>query len=176
MKRLLPAVLILCSLHALGQRIIEPDSNPSFSERVYLGGGLGASGGTDSYGNKYFYIGVYPILGYMVTDKFSVGTSLSYQYYDYTDIGQSYSQYGFSPFARYNIGQLFAYTEFMFLNSPTFINSERATYNRWLMGLGYSQPLGGRAAINVMGLYDVIYKQSDRVFSSPWVFRVFVSF
>lgn len=177
MKSLLACVLFLsCSVSALGQREIDEDSKPSWKERVYLGGGLALNGGTDSYGNKYFYVGLYPIIGYMVTSKFSVGSGITWQHYSYPDYNQTINQYGVSPFARYNLGQAFLYTEYMILNSPTYISTQRKTYNRLLLGLGYSQPLGRRGSLNVMGLYDVLYKQEDRVFASPWVFRVFFSF
>ena len=120
---------------------------------------------------------LYPIIGYKVTNQFSAGATLTYQYYNYPDNNYSVTQYGISPFVRYNFGQMFVYSEYMILNSPTYDpNTPRKVYNRWLMGIGYSMPLGKRGALNAMGLYDVLYKTSDRVFNSPWVFRVFFSF
>lgn len=180
MKKLWVAfLLMLCSVAVFGQRDIDPNGSPSFKDRMYLGGGLGFSGGTNSYGNRYTYIGLYPILGYMVTNQFSVGTSLTWQHYNYPDVNYSVDQYGFAPFVRYNLGQMFMYSEYMILNSPSYDpNKPRAVYNRMLMGLGFRQPLGnkGRGSINAMALYDVIYKSTDRVFNSPWVVRVFFAF
>ena len=174
-KWLLSFCLLAFLTQAIGQREIDEGSKPSFKDRVYFGGGLGLSGGTDANGNQYFYIGLYPIIGYMVTNQFSVGTGITFQHYNYPDFNLSINQYGFSPFARYNFGNLFLYTEYQILNSATFINAQRKTYNRLLFGIGYSQPLGKRSSINVMGLYDVIWKQSDGAFASPFVFRVFFS-
>lgn len=175
-KFLLSSALFLCSILAFAQRDVM--ENSSLSERLYFGGGLGLNGGTDGYGNRYFYVGLYPIVGYMVNSNLSVGMGINYQYYSYPDVDYDIHQYGFSPFVRYNFGQLFLYGEYTLLNTPVYnINSGvRKTYDRLLLGAGFSQPLGGRAALNVMGLYDVLWNRSEYVFQSPWVFRVFVSF
>ena len=177
MKKFSLTLLFACtSLVAFGQRDVSEDSK--LSDRLYFGGGLGLNGGSDSYGNRYFYVGLYPIVGYMVTTQFSVGMGINYQYYSYPDWDQEIHQYGFSPFMRYNFGQLFLYTEYTLLNTPVYnINSGvRKTFDRLLIGAGFSQPLGGRASLNVMGLYDVIWNRSEYAFASPWVFRVFVAF
>lgn len=166
--------LFICGISANAQRDVM--DNSSLSDRLYFGGGLGLNGGTDTYGNRYFYVGLFPIIGYMVNNNFSVGTGISYQYYSYPDVDLTLNQYGVSPFARYNFGQIFAYAEYMLLNSPTFINAQRTMFDRLLLGIGYAQPLGGRASLNVIGMYDVIWKQSDYAFASPWVFRVYFSF
>lgn len=178
MKRLLVcALLISCSLLTFGQRTIDENGKSSFMDRVYVGGGLGFSGGNNPYYGRYTHVGLYPILGYMVTNQFSVGSTITYQYYNYPDVGQSVTQYGISPFVRYNLGQMFLYSEYMILNSPTYDpNTPRKIYNRLLMGVGFRQPIGARGAINAMALYDVLYNPADRVFNSPWVFRVFLSF
>ena len=173
---LLSLLLISCEF-AIAQREVDESQPPSFKERVYFGGGLGFSSGTDANAGRYTYVGLYPMIGYMVNNQLSVGTAITYQYYNYSDIGQEISQYGVSPFVRYNFGQLFAYSEFMILNTPSYDpGSSRKLYNRWLNGLGFSQPIGKRSSINAMGLYDVLYSRTDNVFSSPWVFRVYFSF
>lgn len=158
------------------QREIAEGSNPSFKDRLYFGGGLGLNGGTDSYGNRYFFLGLYPMAGYMVNDKFSTGMAFTYQYYSYPDFGQTLQQYGVSPFARYNVGSAFLHGEYMLLNSPTFISVKRATFHRLLLGVGYSVPIGKSASVNAMGLYDVLWNRADFAFASPWVFRVFFAF
>lgn len=175
-----PFVLLLFILSvttvAFGQREIEEDAGWSLKDRIYVGGGFGLNGGNDSYGNRYFYVGLNPIIGYMITPKFSGGLGLQWQHYSYPDNKITIDQYGVSPFLRYNLGQLFAYTEYNLLNTPTVNNTERKNFDRFLAGLGYSQPLGRRGAINVMALYDLIYSNSDLAFASPWVFRVYFSF
>jgi len=174
-KVLIFSLLLVSGGCVMAQREVDEDSK-SFKDRVYFGGGLGINGGTNGYGNRYFYVAVSPTIGYMVTNSFSAGTNLTWQHYSYPDIDQSVDQYGFSPFVRQNFGQLFLYSEFQVLNSPTFNNSSRRNYNRGLIGVGFTQPVGKRGAINAMGLYDVLYNQSERVFASPWVFRVYFSF
>lgn len=176
MKWGLIAGLLLLSLTASAQRDVL--DNSKLSDRLYFGGGMGLNAGTDPNAGKYFYVALFPIIGYMVTNQFSVGTGITYQYYSYSDIGQEIHQYGVSPFARYNFGQLFLFGEYSLLSTPTFYGptTQRKVYDRLLLGLGFSQPIGSRGSFNVMGLYDVIWKQSDFAFTSPWVFRVFVSF
>jgi hypothetical protein len=173
------AILMMMAAASSAQRPIDENSPPAWKERVYFGGGLGLNGGTDGYGNRYFYYGLTPIIGYMVSQKFSVGTGITWQHYSYPDFNPKFTidQYGVSPFLRYNLGQLFLYTEYNLINTPTSGNSERKNYDRLLLGLGYSQPLGSsRGALHVMGLYDVLYSQQERAFASPWVLRVFFSY
>lgn len=161
----------------LAQRTIDQDTPRTFKDRGYIGGGFGLNGGRDAYGNNYFFIALNPIIGYMVNPKFSVGTGINWQRTSYSDLNITLNQYGVSPFARYNFSQLFAQAEYNYISTPTYINSsERRSFNRMLLGLGYTQSMGGRGGINVVALYDVLYKESDRAFTSPWVFRVFFSF
>ncbi|HWA35588.1 MAG TPA: hypothetical protein VG737_15710 [Cyclobacteriaceae bacterium] len=176
-KLLVGLLMVFSAGSAWAQREISEDgSKTPFGDRLYFGGGLGFSSGSTGVG-RYTYVGLYPIVGYQVTNNFSTGATITYQYYDYPDQNYSLTQYGISPFLRYNFGQMFAYTEYMILNSPSYDpGSQRRTYNRWLVGLGFRQPVGKRGSINVMGLYDVIYNPADRVFTSPWVFRVFFAF
>lgn len=160
----------------LAQREVDDRTGWSFSERVYFGGGMGLSSGVDGFGNRFFYIGLNPIVGYMLTNQFSVGTGVTWQHLNYSDLDLKINQYGVSPFARYNFGQLFAYGEYMYISTPTIFNSNRRNFDRLLLGLGYTMPIGRRGAINGMALYDVLYNESERAFASPWVFRVFFSF
>ena len=159
----------------LAQREIN-ESEHEFFGRTYGGVGLGFSAGTNSYGNRYSYIGLYPTLGYMITNDFSTGVTVTWQHYSYPDYDQTYDQFGLSPFLRYNFQQFFLYSEFMVLNSPAFNLTERQNYSRFMLGAGYSLPLGKRTAINVVGMYDVLYDPVTRAFASPWLFRVFLTF
>lgn len=169
---------VLLSLNCFSQRVVDEGSSSSLKDRFYVGGGFGLNGGSDAYGNRYFYFALNPIVGYMVTPKLSVGTGLNWQRYMYSEpVKLNIDQYGVSPFMRYNFSQLFAYGEYNLINTPTYNLAQRRTYDRLLLGLGYSQPFGqSRGAVNVMALYDVIYDQQERAFASPWVFRVFFSF
>jgi len=168
-------VCLFGSIAAWGQRDVTDRTGWSLSDRIYLGGGLGFNGGVDNYGNRFFYFSLYPMVGYMITPQLSSGLGVQWQHYNYPDINESIDQYGFSPFIRYNLGKMFAYSEYSFVNSPSLYANDRTNYRRFLLGLGYSMPLGGRTKVNVMGLYDVIYKQNGP-FGTPWVFRVFFSY
>ncbi|MEQ8362706.1 MAG: hypothetical protein RH948_07535 [Cyclobacteriaceae bacterium] len=169
------AFALLLSSVAFAQREVDDNAGWGLKDRLYFGGGFGLNGGNDSFGNRYFYVGLNPIVGYMITPQLSSGLGLQWQHYSYPDFNTKIDQYGVSPFVRYNFGQLFAYMEYNVLNTPTFSNTERRNFDRFLMGLGYSQPLGRRGSLNAMALYDVIYSNAERAFASPWVFRVYFS-
>jgi hypothetical protein len=180
MKQLFLCAILFISISALGQK--ELVDKPSWRDRIYTGGGLGFNGGTDIYGNKYFNFSVSPIVGYMITPQFSGGLGISYQRVSYTDRDFAYSQYAVMPFLRYNFNDFFLITEYNYINLPQvgFANNRLAEVgrfyrSRFLVGAGYSQPLGARARVNAIAMYDLLY-QAPSVFGSPWVFRVFVSF
>ena len=175
MKQVAGIVLLLVSFTALAQRDVDETTGWTPKDRIYTGGGVAFNGGSDAFGNRYFYFAVNPIVGYMVTPKFSVGTGVTWQRFAYTQpIKLNIDQYGVSPFMRYNFDQLFAYGEYNLINTPVFLGTgERRNFDRLLLGLGYSQPIGPRSKINLMALYDVLYDNQEHAFASPWVFRVF---
>lgn len=175
MKGVLITLTLLISGVCYGQIPIDNQTGWTLKDRLYFGGGFGLNGGSDSFGNRYWFVGLNPIVGYMITPQFSAGLGVQWQHYSYPDFNTTFDQYGVSPFMRYNFGQLFAYTEYSILNTPVFGNTERKNFDRLLAGLGYSQPIGRRSAINVMALYDLIYNNSERAFASPWVLRVWFS-
>lgn len=152
------------------------EGSSSWQDRVFTGGGGSLGGGTDRYGNKYFSFAITPVLGYMVTPKVSAGTSVTYQSVNYSDVGVKYTQYGIMPFVRYNLDQLFLTAEYNYLNIPVlnaqYETTDRLFASRMLVGAGYSVPLGSRGKINMVGMYDMLYKP-NQYFLSPWVFRVF---
>lgn len=150
-------------------------SGLSLSERVYFGGGGSFGGGRDLYGNRYTYISVSPLVGYRITIPWSAGLGVNYIYYRFPDNNVTLNQYGASPFMRYQFGKLFAYAEYSLISVPKFDNSSRKVYDRLPIGLGYSIPIGSKASLNAMALYDLLYDKKNSVFYSPWVFRVFVS-
>src|SRR5882762_77434 len=74
--------------------------------KFYFGGGGGLG-----FGTGYNYYSLFPIAGYRVTDAFSVGTGFTYQRYNYTQpYSYSFTQYGLTPFLRYNFNPLFVQT------------------------------------------------------------------
>jgi hypothetical protein len=180
-KRILFLLLMCVSLFSIAQREIDEDTPHKFKDRFYLGGGFGLNSGTDIYGNGYFFIALNPVIGYMITPKLSSGLGINWQRISYDRPSVTLDQFGLSPFARYNFDQLFAYAEYNYISTPAYNPSRgnyesRAIFNRFLVGLGYSQPIGKRGSINVVGMYDVLYRPEQRIFGSPWVYRVFFSF
>ena len=147
----------------------------SLRDRLYFAGGGGFGSGTNVGGQRYNYYSLFPTIGYRVKPEFLLGTNISYSKYSFPDFGVSYDQLGVAPFARYYLEQLFFQLEYDKISSSTLDNQPRRYYDRLLVGVGYSQPLGKRSAINAMGLYDLLYQQNG-VFQSPFVFRVFFSF
>jgi hypothetical protein len=173
MKKIVLFLLMAIPTSLIAQREVDEDTPHKFKDRVYFGGGFGLGGGTG-----YFSVSLNPIVGYMITPKFSGGMGINYQLLSYTDIKPSVSinQYGISPFLRYNFDQLFAYGEYNLI-STNYLGSDRRYFvDRLLLGLGYSQSLGGRGGLNVVGLYDVLYKNNNSPFPSPWVVRAYFTF
>jgi hypothetical protein len=146
-------------------------------ERVYFGGGGGFNTGTNTNGLKYTYISVSPLIGYRVTLPWSVGLQVIYQNVNYPQLGARYNQYGFAPFTQYRFGQIFAYGEYQMISAPIVNTDQRSWYSRLPLGLGFTQPIGPRAAINVMAAYDVLWPSQQRTspFLTPWVFRIYVT-
>jgi hypothetical protein len=172
------ALVFVAALHSFGQ-MGEGDSNggSSFKDRIYVGGGGSLGGGTDPlYGYRYFNITVSPLVGYKITNNWSAGLGVSYTYLNYPDQRFSVSQYGASPFTRYNFGQVFAYAEYSMISVSALDNSNsRRTLSRLPVGLGYTLPLGRKASLNAVGLYDLLYDKRDGAFASPFILRVFIS-
>ncbi len=149
------------------------DEQSKFTDRLYFGGGMGLSGG--SWGTS---ISLSPIVGYMVSNRLSVGVGATYQFYKYQDNYYDYqdNRYGGSVFARMNLfKQIFAYGEYSFLNySINGDTNNRDTVNRLPLGLGFSQRMGTRSSFNIVAAYDMLYEVNGP-YASPWVFTFYFS-
>lgn len=150
----------------------EPPKGSQLSDRIYFGGGGGFSGGT-----QFLNLSISPLVGYKFTEEFSGGLQLSYQYIRFA--GASASNYGGGPFLRYNFTEkIFGYTQYEYLNFGLIqVNSsnkpERLDFNSWFIGLGYTEPLGGKVAFNIMALYNLLYADGiNSPYQSPLQFRV----
>lgn len=139
-------------------------------DRFYFGGGGGFSGGTN-----FLNLSVSPLVGYKITEEFSGGMQITYQYVKIGDF--KISNYGGGPFMRYNIGdRLFGYTQFEYLNFGYYDlrgEIQRLGFESWFVGLGYIEPLGDKFAFNILALYNLLYKSGgNSPYQSPLVFRV----
>ena len=178
MKKFLLPFLFLCiitSAHA--QWGEEPmDEKPSIRDRMFFGGGFGLN-----FSSYYDFFSISPIVGYKVTDKLAGGLMFQYRFTKYKAYTPNIktNDYGVSPFLRYNVfGPIFLHTEYEYLNyefpiTPT--ESQRISFNSFLAGGGFFQPLGRNAGFYAMALYNFSYKSnysSPQAYNSPWVLRV----
>jgi len=177
MKKFVLVMVVICGAIAVrGQYNQSTRQGKGLTlDRFYFGGGGGLGAGTDAYGNRYNYFSLLPVVGYRLTDQVSVGASLTYQQYNYPQVGASFTQYGFGPFVRYSLNQVFFQAEYDLINAPAYnSNNElvRSNYSRFFLGLGYSFPMGRKGAINTLAMYDILYK-TPSVFNSPLVLRIY---
>lgn len=160
----------------------EMDEKPTFKDRIFTGGGFGLS--FSSYSDNF---SLSPLIGYKITDKLAAGVQLQYQYNKYKQVRPSFStnDYGASIFSRYNFyGPLFAHVEYEYLNYVYNIRYPdgkklRDSFNSFLAGGGYFQPLGRKAGFYLLVLYNFSYESpySGEVtpYNSPWILRAGVT-
>ncbi len=126
--------------------------------RFFFGGGLG--GGYSTYSS---YIQITPIIGYSVTRQFQVGSRLTYMhqwYKDYQNIKYNYNIYGGSLFLRYIFWKfLYAQAEYEILSVPDYYSIDQnanRTVNSLFAGLGFMQPVSGKAFFTVSVMYNFL--------------------
>ena len=144
-------------------------------EKLIIGGTLNAG-----FGGGYANVGIGPLVGYRITDHFSAGVGLGYQYYqepEYVDPVDpnkvSYIKENIiypSVWTRYYVYRNFFVSgtfEFDFINlkGPGYVNGylntvkESVTNPCMLIGAGFRQPLGGRVSAYFELIYDVLQGQ-----------------
>jgi hypothetical protein len=143
---------------------------PAAESKWYYGGNIGFS-----FWNDYFYLGVYPLVGYKVTPKLSLGAKIGYAYIS-DDRYEPFpalntSNYGASIFSRYRIiPQLYAHAEFAYwsyenISSFNTLNNTYNTERYWvpylLLGGGYSQNIGPNVWLFAEVLFDVINDENS---------------
>jgi hypothetical protein len=139
-------------------------------DKLILGGSLNGA-----FGSGYVNAGISPIAGYRITEHFSAGVGLGYQFYqepEYVDPSNpNHALYAYENIIYPSIwGRYFFYRNF-FTDATLeydFINLKQPGYDNYgnfgtqklnvtntclLLGLGLKQPLGGR----VFGYFEVIY-------------------
>lgn len=155
------------------QREVDEDAK-SFKDRVYFGGNFNLQFG------RVTFIDISPLMGYMVTDKLSVGPGITYQYLNYRWLNNYKTNiYGGRFFGRYNIGQqFFAHSEVEALNVeyPQIVGTnDRQWVRGWVPGVfiggGMFQSFGRRGGVHLMGLYNIAYIRSKSPYASPFVIR-----
>ena len=177
---------------SLSNCIAQSESNNSLKEtpwlakeRFYLGGTGGLSFGSVTY------VEVAPLVGYKITDRFSIGVNPKYTYihYKYTNNGQ-YSTpdyqthiWGGSFFARYFIlDNVFLCGEYELNNYAALISlpnnggykEKRITVGSLLLGGGYFQHFGGGSGFYIQVLYDVLQNPYSPYYGVPVIRAGFV--
>jgi hypothetical protein len=168
---------VFCSVYAEENTLTKSTTSssqttqpPSAESRWYYGGNIGFS-----FWNDYFYLGVYPLVGYKVTPKLSLGAKIGYAYIS-DDRYEPFpalntSNYGASIFSRYRIiPQLYAHAEFAYwsyenISSFNTVNNTYNTERYWvpylLLGGGYSQNIGPNVWLFAEVLFDVINDENS---------------
>lgn len=151
---------------------------PSRPSRLFFGGSLGASFGSDV---EYWEIS--PLIGISLTPRLSTGTYLTYRQgtdkryandFDFTD-------YGADLFARFRFARaLFLEADYQWLSYERLLtpsDSDRDTYDAFFVGGGLAQPMGGHAAFVIEALYNLNYDDNNinEPYDSPYVVRAGVS-
>src|SRR6185295_19704527 len=145
---------------------LRAQSPETFWDKVYFGGNFGLQ-----FGNLTV-VDISPLMGYKITENYSVGISATYIYYKYSDPSNYYPDYstniyGGSVFNRfYFLENLFLHAEYEVLNMEVLdfnFKLARKNITSVLVGGGYRQPLGENSSINLMILYNL---NEDRV--SPY--------
>ena len=131
-------------------------------QRVYYGGTVTLSFGSTTR------IGVYPMIGYMLTPKLSGGVEVGYEYVTYNN--QSTNNYGGSVFARFHARRnLYAHAEYQTINYEIFTGFN-TSHREWvpflLLGGGVVKPLGKNMSAYAEVLFDVL--QDDRSPYGNW--------
>jgi hypothetical protein len=143
-------------------------------DRVVTGGGLGLG-----FGSVQDYFSVSPMIGYRMTAKLLGGTGLTYRYTNYKVFRPSLKlhDYGVNPFLRFMFYRnIFLQTEYEILNYEfpvTYSETTRKSFDSFLAGGGFIQPLGQRAGFYLMALYNFSYKEGTQYspYDSPLVIR-----
>jgi hypothetical protein len=145
-------------------------------DRIVTGGGVGLG-----FGSVQDYFSVSPMIGYRLTAKLLAGTGVTYRYTNYKIVRPSIklNDYGLNPFLRFTVYRnIFIQTEYEYLNyeypsSVSLAETTRRTFNSFLAGGGFIQPLGRKAAFYLMALYNFSYQESAQYspYDSPIVLR-----
>ena len=144
------------------------------SDRIVTGGGLGLG-----FGSVQDYVSVSPMIGYRLTAKLLAGTSITFRYTNYKIVKPAIKlqDYGLNPFLRFMVYRnIFLQTEYEYLNYEypvSIAETTRRTFDSFMAGGGFIQPLGKRSAFYLMALYNFSYQETLQYspYDSPLVIR-----
>lgn len=188
MKRLLLCFLLLTAVQLVHAQYYKTDTSghkKGFdASRLIIGGSLGLAFG------DYTNINISPLVGYRISQFFGAGLAINAQYgserfrdyYGNTGQRNQYSIFGGGVWGRvYPLDFLFIHIqpEYNYVNlkstyydtDPKTVVKENYGVASLLMGGGYTQPVGGRAAFSIMALYDVL-QDSRSPYQNGLILRV----
>lgn len=180
MRAILVSLLICCTVICEGQVKRRSNSRSKGSnenslegvpikERIVTGGGVGLG-----FGSTQDYISFSPMIGYKITEKFLAGTGITYRYtkYKYFTPAIKLIDYGFNPFLRYTLfNNIFVQAEYEYLNyefPESVLETKRDSFSSLLAGGGFFQPIGDKAVLFVMALYNFSYVEPKIGEYSPY--------
>jgi hypothetical protein len=144
--------------------IPSPAASTPAPSKIYYGGSV-----TLSFGNAT-QIGIFPMIGYKVSPKFSLGGEIGYEYVNYDDFDESSHNFGGGVFGRYRfIPQLYGHAEvdLVSYDIPALSGeSSREAVPFVLLGGGFVQPLSPRTSLFAEVLVDVL--QDDNSPYDDW--------
>ena len=154
--------------------ILNSFAQDKLSDRIYYGGGFGFSANSNQTN-----VSLSPQIGYKITQRYSAGIGIIYQFVGVKNPEVSLHHYGWSIFNRFNITeQFFAFGEFERLSFEYFTSNsleqkDRLGYNSLLIGGGYSEQLSRSASFSITVLYNLLYDVTDEFqpYNSPLVVR-----
>lgn len=151
----------------------KPTTLPPYSlaDHLVYGGNIGLNFGTITS------ISVSPMVGYKVTDRFTPGIGVTYNYLRFNYPGyqsEAINIYGGCIWARYYVLEnIFLHGEYEALNGEwdPYVRPEYRYYlNSALIGGGYRESFGGLSSY-VLVLYNATYSE-DSPYPSPLIIRV----
>ena len=165
---------IVLALLAVGAS--PPAEAGGFSDRIWVGGGIGLG-----FGDVEYY-SIRPLVGFQLSERFSTGIELNYSYRrdERFDPTLKSEDYGVGVFARYRIVRnFFLQGEFEYLSSEFSSGGQkdREDFESVLAGAGYQQPINARSSVYVLALYNFDFNDDFAFpYDDPWVIRVGVTF
>lgn len=130
------------------------EEDERFLDRVFFGGNLGAQFGT------FTMINVAPLVGYRITNRWSVGTRVQYQYFRENINGFDTHVFGGSAFSRFFVfDNFFAHAEYELINglfAPN--NANRVSIPHLFVGGGYLFRFNNNFGLAFTALYEVLQR------------------
>ncbi len=154
----------------------QPPRSP-WKDKMYFGGGIGASFGDVDY------VELAPLVGFRLHPRVNAGVGLLYRWRSDSryDGGIDTTDYGGNLFAQFGVaGPVFLQAEYEYVSYeyPTSSGSTlRDGQGAALAGAGFSQRISGNAGFYASALYNFSYDSNDlySAYDSPWVYRVGVT-